>query len=151
MRTRTTANTGRDYDYGHDYDYDYDNDYDDYEPECAATVEDGFERGAAFSGLWLHVRSQEFRSGRVTAVLSGVTVDLREAALSPEGATIHVQSALSGIAILVPPDWEVVWDVDGICSGMGVQRRAPRSLRSAEPRRRLRIAGMVVAGGLSVR
>ena len=150
MRTRTTANTGWDYDYRHDYDYDcdYDHDYDDYEPECAATVEDGFERGAAFSGLWIRVRSQEFRSGRVTAVLSGVTVDLREAALSPEGATIYVQSALSGIAILVPADWEVVWDVDGICSGMGEQRR---SLRSAEPRPRLRIAGMVVAGGLSVR
>ena len=143
MQTRTTATTGWD-DYEHDCDYD---DYD-YEPECVATVEDGFERGAALSGLWICVRSGEFRSGRVTAVLSGVTVDLREATLSPEGATIHVQSALSGIAIVVPPDWDVTWDVDGICSGMGEQRRAPRS---AEPRPCLRIAGMVVAGGLSVR
>jgi len=153
MQTRTSANTGR-HRYGYDYDYDYDydddclDDYDDFEPEWVGIVEDGFERGAALSGLWIRVRSQEFRSGRVTAALSGVTIDLREAALSPEGATISVQSALSGIAILVPPDWEVVWDVDGICSGMGDQRRGPRS---AEPRPRLRIAGMVVAGGLSVR
>jgi len=136
MHPRTTAITG------------WDDDDDDFEPECVATVEDGFERGAALSGLWLHVCSQEFRSGRVTAVFSGVTIDLREAALSAEGATIHVQSALSGITILVPPEWHVVWDVDAICGGVGEQRRPPRSV---EPRPRLRIAGMVVAGGLSVR
>jgi hypothetical protein len=76
MQTRTTASTG------------WDDDDDDFEPECVTMVEDGFERGAALRGLWLHVRSQAFRSARVTAVLSGLTVDLREAALSPEGATI---------------------------------------------------------------
>jgi hypothetical protein len=123
-------------------------DGDDFEPECAATVDDGFERGAAFNGLWLCVRSQELRSGRVTAVCAGVTIDLRQAALSPEGATIHLQASLSGIDILVPPDWDVACEVDAICSGVSEHWRGPRS---AEPRPRLRIAGMVVAGGLSVR
>jgi hypothetical protein len=136
MHTRTTVGT------------DWDDDDDDFEPEHVVAVDDGFERGAALQSLWIHVRSQELRSGRVTAVLAGVTVDLREAGLSPEGATIHVQSALSGIDILVPPDWDIVWDVDAIWSGVGENRRAPRS---AERRPRLRIAGMVVAGGLSVR
>jgi len=140
MQTRATAST--------DWEDDHD---DDFEPERVATVEDGFERGAAFHGLWICVRSQELRSGRVTAVCSGVTVDLREATLSPEGATIHVQSALSGIEILVPPDWLVACDVDAICSGVGEHRRAAGSVAPAEPRPRLRIAGMVVAGGLSVR
>lgn len=118
------------------------------EPDRVATVGDGFERGASFHGLWICVRSQELRSGRVTAVCSGVTIDLREAALSAEGATIYVQSALSGIDILVPPEWEVACDVDAIDSGVGEQRRAPRP---SESRPRLRIAGTVVAGGLSVR
>ncbi len=138
MRTRATTTSGWD-----DYD-----DYDDYEPEHVALVDDGFERGAALNGLWIRVQAQEFRSGRVTAVLAGVTIDLREAALSPEGATLHVQSALSGITLLVPPDWEVACDVDVICGGVGDDRRAPRA---ALPGPRLRIAGMVVAGGLSVR
>lgn len=117
-------------------------------PDLVATVDDGFERGAAYHGLWIHVRSQALRSGRVTAVCSGVTVDLREATLSPEGATLHVQSALSGIDVLVPPDWEVACDVDAIDSGVGEHRRAPRA---TERRPQLRICGMVVAGGLSVR
>ena len=137
MQTRATVSTGWEGDY-----------YDDFGPERVAMVDDGFERGAALDGLWIHVCSQELRSGRVTAVCSGVTVDLREAALSPEGATIHVQSALSGIDILVPPDWDVACDVDAIFSGVGEKRRAPEPV---EPRPRLRIVGMVVAGGLSVR
>jgi hypothetical protein len=139
MQTRATATS--------DWE-DEDCDCDDFELERIATVEDGFERGAALDDLWLRVRSQGFRSGRVSAVFSGVTVDLREAALSPEGATIHVQSALSDIDILVPRDWDVACDVEGICSEVDENPRAPRS---AEPRPRLRIRGMVIAGGLSVR
>jgi predicted membrane protein len=121
---------------------------DDFEPERVAAVGNDFERGAAFQGLWLSVRSQELRTGRVTAALSGVTVDLREAVLSPEGATLYVQAALSGIDILVPPDCDVVCDIDAICSGV---RENWRVSGSGAPRPRLRITGMVVAGGLSVR
>ena len=123
-------------------------DWDDREPECVAMVDDGFARASAFNGLWIHVRAQELRSGQVTALLAGVTVDLREAGLDPEGATLHVQGTLSGIDILVPPDWDIDCDVDAICSGVREQRRPTRS---AEPRPRLRIRGTIVAGGLSVR
>jgi predicted membrane protein len=122
--------------------------YDDFGPERVTMVDDGFERRAAFDGLWIHVSAQELRSGCVSAVISGVTVDLREAALSPEGATIHVQSMLSGIRFLVPPDWDVACDVDAICSGVSQDWHGSRS---GEQRPRLRIVGMVVAGGLSVR
>lgn len=136
MHTRASAASG------------WDDDDDDFEAECVATVEDGFERGAALHGLWIHVQAQELRSGRVTAVLAGVTLDLREAALSPEGATIHVQAALSGIRILVPAGWDITWDIDAIWSGVSERRSAPEQQAQ---RPRLRIAGMVVAGGLSVR
>lgn len=121
---------------------------DDLPPDLLATVDDGFERGAAYHGLWISVRSQALRTGRVTAVCAGVTVDLREATLSPDGATLHVQSALSGIDVLVPPDWDVACDVDAIDSGVGEHRPARKA---AERGPRLRIQGMVVAGGLSVR
>ena len=117
-------------------------------PEPFWTDEDSFVRGAALDGLKIRVRSRQFRSGRVTAVLSGVTVDLRDAALSAEGATIDVQSALSGIDILVPHDWDVVCDVSAICGGID-PGRGPR--RSAASTPRLRVTGMVVAGGLCVR
>ncbi len=110
--------------------------------------EESFERGAALDGLKIRVRSQRFRGGRLTAVLSSVTVDLRDAVLSPDGATISVQSAMSGIDILVPSDWEVVCDVDGICGAVDDGQSAPGGARLGP---RLRVTGTVVAGGLSLR
>ena len=116
--------------------------------EPFVTEEESFERGAAFDGFRIEVKSRRFRSGRVTAVLSGVMVDLRDALPSPEGATLSVQSALSGITILVPRDWEVVCDVEAVCGGISGDRK---SSASGSERPRLRVTGTVVAGGLSVR
>jgi predicted membrane protein len=109
---------------------------------------DSFERGAALSDLNIRVRSRQFRGGSLTAVMAGVTVDLREAALDPDGATIRVQSAMSGIDILVPHDWDVVCDVDLVLGGLDGERFPPPD---SEHRPRLRLTGMVVAGGLCVR
>jgi len=112
------------------------------------TDEDSFERGAALDELNIRVRSRQFRGGRLTAVMSGVTVDLREAELSPDGATISVQSALSGIDILVPHDWDVICDIGAVFGGVHGERFPPPS---SAPGPRLRLTGMVVAGGLCVR
>ena len=117
-------------------------------PELNCTDEDSFERGAALDELNIRVRSRTFRGGKLTAVMSGVTVDLREAALSPDGATISVQSALSGIDILVPHDWDVYCDVEAVFGGVGGERLPPPP---SERGPRLRLTGMVVAGGLCVR
>jgi Cell wall-active antibiotics response 4TMS YvqF len=117
-------------------------------PELIVADEDSFERGAALDDLELRVRSRAFRGGSLTAVMCGVTVDLREAALSPEGATLRVQSALSGIDLLVPHDWEVVVEVGAVWAGIQGERFPPPS----KPRGpQLRLTGMVVAGGLRVR
>jgi Cell wall-active antibiotics response 4TMS YvqF len=113
------------------------------------TDDDSFEHSAAFDGLKLRVHSQRFRSGRVTAVLSGVTIDLRDAALSADGATLDVNSALSGIDILVPSDWEVVCDIDAVLGGVDGGDSRESVAHGVRPR--LRVTGTVVAGGLCVR
>jgi cell wall-active antibiotic response 4TMS protein YvqF len=117
-------------------------------PHPIFTDDDSFERGAALEGLKLRVSSRCFKGGRITAVASGVTLDLREAILSPEGATIHVQSALSGIDIFVPREWDVVCDVKAVCGGIDAGRPPTGS---AGQRPKLCIRGTVVVGGLCVR
>jgi hypothetical protein len=116
-------------------------------PIC--TDEDSFERAAALDDLILCIQSHGFRGGTLTAVMSGVTVDLRDAALSPEGATIRVQSALSGIHILVPRDWEVVCEVGMVWGEIEGERFAEPPANERRPR--LRVTGMVVGGGLCVK
>jgi predicted membrane protein len=115
-------------------------------PVCSS--EDSFNRAAALDDLNLRVQSRQFRGGTLTAVMSGVTVDLREAALSPEGATISVQSALSGIHILEPHDWDVVCDVGLVWGELEGERFAPPPASERGPR--LRVTGTVVGGGLRV-
>lgn len=127
-------------------DDDNDDDWQDKAP--VYTDEDSFERGASLSGLKLCVQSQRLRSGRITAVMSGVMLDLRDAALCPEGATISVQSALSGIDILVPESWHVVCDVSSVWGGVDGSRFPDRPGAGGP---RLTVKGMVVAGGLRVR
>jgi predicted membrane protein len=117
-------------------------------PESISTEDDSFQRGTALDDLNIRVRSRTFRGGNLTAVMAGVTVDLREAALSPDGATIHVQSALSGIDILVPRDWAVDCEVDAVCGGIDGERFISASGTTGP---RLRLTGTVVAGGLCVR
>jgi hypothetical protein len=117
-------------------------------PEPICTDEDSFERGAALDELDIRVRSRTFRGGRLTAVMSGVTVDLREAALGPDGATLSMQSALSDIDILVPSDWDVVCDVGTVFAGVEGRRFPPPSTERSP---RLRLTGMVVGGGLCIR
>ena len=121
---------------------------DDWQVVPISTDQDSFQRGAALDDLNLRVRSQKFRGAMLTAVMSGVTVDLREAALSPDGATISVQSALSGIYVLVPREWHVVCDVEVVWGGVDGERFPPPANEQAP---RLRLTGMVVAGGLCVR
>lgn len=118
--------------------------------ELFNTDDDSFERGAALDDLDVRVRSRAFRGGNLTAVMCGVTVDLREAALGPDGATIHVQSALSGIDIIVPRDWDVDCDVGTVWAGVHGERFPPPS-RDEKRGPRLRLTGMVVAGSLCVR
>jgi predicted membrane protein len=113
--------------------------------ETLFTDADTFDRAAALSTLKLYVRSQQFRGGRLTAALSGVTLDLRDAELSQEGATINLQSALSGVDILVPRHWEVICAVDGLLSGIEAQRAGVGNGPI------LALTGSVVAGAVSVR
>lgn len=116
-------------------------------PIC--TDDDTFERAAALDDLFLRVQSRRFRGGTLTAVMSGVTVDLRGAALSSEGATIRVQSALSGVHILVPRDWDVVCDVGLVWGETEGERFAAPAASEQKPQ--LRVTGMVVGGGLCVK
>lgn len=61
----------------------------------------------AFGGVNPRVLSQEFQGGSVTAMFGGAQVDLREAKLAPEGATLEVTAAFGGVELAVPADWSL--------------------------------------------
>ena len=101
---------------------------------------------AIFGPLAFHSTARAFRGGEVECWYGGGVIDLREAQLAPEGATLRVRAIFGGGQILVPASWKVVSRVAGLG---GVQDIRPSQGHAAiDPE--LVIEGTLVAGGFAV-
>jgi len=99
--------------------------------------------------------SRDFRDGRLTAFLGGVSVDLRQADIVDKPARIHVSAILGGVEISVPQHWIVKKDVQPIAGGVAEQRLPLQhhedvdALPDNTPD--LVVTGFVLLGGLHIR
>jgi len=101
---------------------------------------------AIFGPLAFHSTSQAFRGGDVECWYGGGVIDLRDAQLAPEGATLRVRAIFGGGQIVVPASWKVVSRVTGLG---GIQDiREAQGHAAIDPE--LVIEGMLVAGGFAV-
>lgn len=110
---------------------------------------------AILGGITEPNASRDFRGGRLTAFLGGVSVDLREAHIIEKPARIHVTAILGGVEITVPQHWNVKKDVQPIAGGVA-ERRLPLQhpeddgpLPDNAPD--LIVTGSVLLGGLLIR
>lgn len=101
---------------------------------------------AIFGPLAFHSTSTAFRGGEIECWYGGGVIDLRDATLAPEGATLRIRAIFGGGQILVPASWKVVSRVTGLG---GVQDiRAAQGHAAIDPE--LVIEGMLLAGGFAV-
>ena len=101
---------------------------------------------AIFGPLEFHSTSRNFRGGRLECWYGGGVLDLRDATLAPEGATLQVRAVFGGGQILVPSDWKVVSTV----SGMGGLQDIRDAKGYAADAPELVIEGILIAGGFAV-
>jgi hypothetical protein len=101
---------------------------------------------AIFAPLAFHSTAKAFRGGALECWYGGGVLDLRDAVLAPEGATLRVRAVFGGGQILVPADWHVVIRVRGM-GGIGDTRPA-KGYEAGAPE--LVIEGMAIAGGFAV-
>jgi predicted membrane protein len=71
---------------------------------------DDFQVAAICNGKEFHSRAQHLKTGSVVAGMGGIDLDLRDASLDPEGATIELNALMGGIELTVPEDWAI--DID---------------------------------------
>lgn len=107
---------------------------------------DEIEAGAVFGPLAYRSTSHNLRGGRLETWYGGGVVDLRDATLAPEGATLDILAVFGGGQILVPASWRVISSVRGLG---GVSDSRPVQGR-AEDAPLLTIEGIVFAGGFAV-
>ena len=101
---------------------------------------------AIFGPLEFHSTSPNFRGGQLECWYGGGVLDLRDATLAPEGATLQVRAVFGGGQILVPADWKVVSTVRGM-GGLQDIREAKGYAADAPE---LVIEGLLIAGGFAV-
>jgi predicted membrane protein len=100
---------------------------------------------AVMSGNKLTVVSQDFRRGEATAVMGGVEIDFRRAAIQSE-AHLKVFAFWGGIELKVPADWSVECRAVAIMGGV-----EDKTLPATQPGKRLVIEGFVMMGGVVVK
>ena len=83
-------------------------------------------------------------------MLGGVDLDLRQARLAPEGATVTATAVLGGVEILVPPDWRVSMSGTPVLGGIEDARELRHETDDpAAPV--LSIDAMAILGGVEIR
>jgi len=100
---------------------------------------------AFWGGVERRVRTSLFRRADVTAIMGGVQLDFREAAINGE-AVIDLFILMGGVEIKVPPDWVVSNQVVAIMGGA-----SDKSMGSADSKNRLTLRGFVLMGGVEVK
>jgi len=101
---------------------------------------------AIFGPLAFHSTATAFRGGALECWYGGGVLDLRDATLAPEGATLAVRAIFGGGQILVPADWRVITHVRGMGGISDV--RPSMGYKAGSPE--LIVEGLVFAGGFAV-
>jgi hypothetical protein len=101
---------------------------------------------AIFGPLAYTSRARALRGGRLEIWYGGGVLDLRDAILAPEGATLRMRAIFGGGQILVPADWKVVSSVRGLGGLSDVRPTRGHAADSPE----LVIEGVILFGGFAV-
>lgn len=109
---------------------------------------DGIDATAIFSGQEIRSVSHQFKGGAITAIFGGVDLDLRDAKLDGNKATIDVFTAFGGSDIRVPEGWTVKISGTPIFGGWEDKTHKPADVKNAP---HLTINGTCLFGGVSIK
>lgn len=105
-----------------------------------------------FGGIERRVNSKQFRGGQLHAVFGGIEVDLRDAEMDGDEATLVANSIFGGIEIRVPETWYVASHGQGIFGGFTDATKYRGVEDSTNPHRKtLIVKGASVFGGVEIR
>ncbi len=74
---------------------------------------------ALFSGLERKISSKSFRGGNITALFGGAEIDLRNAKISPDGASLDLTALFGGVEIRLPDEWNIELNSTALFGGVG--------------------------------
>jgi predicted membrane protein len=109
-----------------------------------------FNHIAIFGGFKRRVTVKNFRGGSVMAVMGGYEIDLRQAGIEGDSATIDATSIMGGGEIKVPDNWRISMDGIGLF-GAYVDETHQLPATDATPQKHLIVKGIAFMGGVVVK
>jgi hypothetical protein len=94
-------------------------------------------------------RAAALRHGSVSVVCGGVELDLREATLAPEGASLDLSATWGGVNVVVPRTWKVFVEDRSVLGGFDARVTPPEELPDDAPR--LDVSVTARLGGIAVK
>jgi predicted membrane protein len=101
---------------------------------------------AVWGGGEYRIRAKDFRGGDVVAFMGGFDIDLRDADIEGNEASITVNALMGGGVIRVPETWAVSMRVAAFMGGHSLKAR-----EGPQPTKTLIVRGMAIMGGVEVR
>lgn len=102
---------------------------------------------AVLSGAELRPVSRPFRGADLSAVMAGIKLDLTDARMEGDIATIEVFAFWGGMEIYVPSDWTVTSKVGTFMGGF-IDKRRPTV---AIPTKTLVVDGVIIMSGIEIK
>ena len=105
-----------------------------------------------FGGLERRMTSQDFQGGDITAIFGGVELDLTEASMQANEATLAITAIFGGVELRIPHSWQIAFRGAPIFGGIEDKTRTARVDDPASPHlKTLVITGAVIFGGLEIK
>lgn len=105
-----------------------------------------------FGGIERRVTTQDFQGGHVNAVFGGVELDLREANMQSDEATLELNALFGGVELRLPDSWQVAYRGTPIFGGISDKSRASRQSGTADAKSKvLFLTGSVIFGGVEIK
>ncbi len=109
---------------------------------------DDFKIASVFSGVKRNIISKNFKRGQVTSVFGGAEIDMTQADMTGP-SVIKVEVAFGGVSIVVPSNWSVQNDIQGVFHG--VEDKRYNATATIDPNKVLVLKGSCAFGGVEIK
>jgi predicted membrane protein len=109
---------------------------------------DKFKITSIFSGVKRNIISKNFKRGQVTSVFGGAEIDMSQADMMGP-SIIKVEVAFGGVSIVVPSNWSVQNDIQGVFHG--VEDKRYNATATIDPNKVLVLKGSCAFGGVEIK
>lgn len=110
---------------------------------------DEFKISSIFSGVKRNIITKNFKQGQITCIFGGAEIDMTQADMQEETSVIRLDVAFGGVEILVPANWVVQNEIQGMFHG--VEDKRYNNVASIDANKILILRGSCLFGGVEIK